>query len=165
MCKLLSYKIIDFLRLKIIQQWKFIKHLSSIWRIFESQCEDANKYILLLRNQTCCFAFFRESCFPIRIPDDDSYFSDKCMEFVRSAAAPEDNCVPGTERERERIPYFLWCADDIWQTLQNCTKHAFLWMKVVFNEKTKLISVRVFIVSYHSIRLSFCSFYIVSFSL
>ena len=24
------------------------------------------------------------------------------MEFVRSAAAPEDNCVPGTEREREK---------------------------------------------------------------
>ncbi|XP_052705698.1 peroxidase-like protein [Crassostrea angulata] len=34
------------------------------------------------------------SCFPIRIPDGDTFFSGKCMEFVRSAAAPEDGCVP-----------------------------------------------------------------------
>lgn len=36
----------------------------------------------------------RESCFPIKIPSDDPYFKYQCMEFVRSSAAPLDNCVP-----------------------------------------------------------------------
>uniref|UniRef100_A0A8W8J1J1 Chorion peroxidase n=1 Tax=Magallana gigas TaxID=29159 RepID=A0A8W8J1J1_MAGGI len=47
------------------------------------------------------------SCFPIRIPDGDTFFSGKCLEFVRSAAAPEDGCVPDWRNQINQHTSFI----------------------------------------------------------
>ncbi|KAK3094346.1 hypothetical protein FSP39_000628 [Pinctada imbricata] len=36
----------------------------------------------------------RGSCFPIPIPKDDPHFRYSCMNFIRSAAAPNEDCEP-----------------------------------------------------------------------
>ena len=65
-------------------------------------------------NDCCCpeaefSSDFEERCFPIPIPDDDSYFKTinrTCMDFHRAVPTPDLDCALG---KREQVNNILYC--------------------------------------------------------
>ncbi|XP_052794376.1 peroxidase-like [Mya arenaria] len=49
----------------------------------------------------------RTQCFPISIPDDDPYFKKSCMNFVRSAPVPREDCGAGFREQMNHVTSYI----------------------------------------------------------